>query len=84
MSLKLLSIENELTGPDRDEAFSRYDALLAALDERLVDQLQLGLNRDDFLRAEQLKEATVLARKLLRLVMKDGGSSSSRMPGGIN
>lgn len=84
MSLKLLSIENELTGPDRDAAFARYDATLAALDERVGAQLQLGLNRDDFVRAEQLKEATVIARKLLRLVMKDGGSPSSRMPGGVN
>lgn len=84
MSLKLLSIENELTGPDREAAFARYDAQLAELDARMAAHLQAGLNRDDFARAEQLKDATLVARKLLRLVMKEGASASSGMPGGIN
>lgn len=84
MSLKLLAIETELTGPDREAAFARHDGLLAGLDGRLSALLQSGLTREAFVRAEQLKDATLVARKLLRLVMKEGGTSSSGMPGGIN
>lgn len=84
MSLKLLSLETELSGPDRETVFARHDAVLAALDERLGRHLQAGLNREDFARVEQLKDATLVARKLLRLVMKEGDAPSSAMPGGFN
>lgn len=77
MSLKLLSIENELSGPNREVAFTRYDAALAALNERLVAQMNLGLQRDAFARVDQLKEATLVARKLLRLAVKEASPSAA-------
>lgn len=77
--LKLLEIEHELSGASCEEAFQRYDAVLATLDQRLAKELDLGLQRDAFVRAEKLKEATLVARKLLRLAVKEGKAFSSDM-----
>ncbi len=74
--LRLLEIERELAGPDRDAAFARYDAILAGLDRRIAAALREGLPPDEFPRTEALKEANVLARKILRLAVRvDGGAS---------
>ena len=73
--LQLLEIERELTGPNRDEAFARYDAILANLDHRLSAALREGLSPDDFPRVEALKEANALARKILRLTVRVDGQA---------
>lgn len=81
MALKLLDIEKELDGPDSETAFKRYDAVLAALDERVSAAVTAGLPPDEFARAERLKEANVIARKLLRLAVKEGGVPSAGTSG---
>lgn len=77
MNVKLLEIEHALSGPDKQTALRQYDDILIGLDSRLSQVLDAGLPREDFLRAEKLKAATQLARKLLRLAVKDGEVSSS-------
>lgn len=71
--VRLLEIERELAGPDRDEAFARYDAILAGVDRRLAAALRDGLSPEEFPRAEALKEANALARKILRLTIRGDG-----------
>ncbi len=73
--IRLLEIERELAGPNRDEAFARYDAILAGLDRRLAAALKGGLPPDEFPRAEALKEANALARKILRLTVRVDGQT---------
>ena len=69
---QLLAIEGELTGPGAREALERYDAVLAGLDERLADALREGVSPDDFPKLQQLRDANVVARKILRLALRDG------------
>ncbi|MBR4220057.1 MAG: hypothetical protein IKR81_02810 [Victivallales bacterium] len=69
--MNLLAIENELTGPDGEAAMQRYDQVLASLDARIANALQAGLAPDDYSAAEQLKNAVLLARKLLRLARRN-------------
>ena len=69
--MNLLAIENELTGPDGEAAMKGYDQVLASLDARIANALQTGLAPDDFTAAEQLKNAVLLARKLLRLARRN-------------
>lgn len=72
--LRLLEIEKELAGPSKDAALARYDKVLADLSARLDAALKAGLPPDEFPRAEALKEANTLARKILRLTVRvDGG-----------
>lgn len=71
--VRLLEIERELAGPDRDEAFARYDAILAGVDRRLAAALRDGLSPDEFPKAEALREANALARKILRLTIRVDG-----------
>ena len=72
--LRLLEIEKELAGPNKDAALARYDKVLADLAARLDAALKAGLPPDEFPRAEALKEANTLARKILRLTVRvDGG-----------
>ncbi len=72
--LRLLEIEKELAGPNKDAALARYDKVLADLAARLDVALKAGLPPDEFPRAEALKEANTLARKILRLTVRvDGG-----------
>ena len=73
--LRLLEIERELAGPNREEAFARYDAVLAGVDRRLAAALRAGLPPDEFPRAEALKEANALARKILRLTVRVDGQA---------
>ncbi len=73
--VRLLEIERELAGPDRESALARYDAVLAGLDRRLSAALKDGLSPDEFPRAEALKEANVLARKILRLTVRVDGQT---------
>ena len=64
--LRLLEIERELAGPDAAAALRRYDAVLSGLDARLAEALAHGLP------PERLKEANVVARKVLRLAASKG------------
>ena len=70
--MNLLEIENELTGSDGEAVMQHYDQMLASLDKRIADALQAGLAPEEFLSAEQLKNAVLIARKLLRLARKTG------------
>ena len=71
--LRLLEIERELAGPDRDAALARYDKVLADLSARIDAAMSAGLPPEEFPRVEALKEATTVARKILRLSVRVGG-----------
>ena len=65
--LRLLEIEKELAGPDAAAALRRHDAVLAGLDARLSEALARGLPPEAYEKCSRLKEANVVARKVLRL-----------------
>ncbi len=71
--LRLLGIEQELAGPGKEAALARYDAVLAGLDARIEAAMKEGLPPDEYPKAELLKEANVLARKILRLTVRVDG-----------
>lgn len=71
--MQLLEMEKELSGADRDAALSRYDAVLAGLERRIAETLRAGLPPDDFSRVEQLREANLAARKILRISVREAG-----------
>lgn len=71
--LRLLEIERELAGPDRDAALARYDKVLADLSARIDGALDAGLPPDEFPRVQALKEANTIARKILRLSVRVDG-----------
>ena len=71
--LRLLEIEKELAGPGKEAALARYDAVLAELDRRIAAEMKEGLSPDDFQRIELVREANVLARKILRLTVRVDG-----------
>ena len=70
---QLLDIEKELTGPDGSAALERYDQTLVALEERFSTAMRQGLPPEEYNSANQLKEAILIARKLLRLALREGG-----------
>ena len=69
--IRLLDIERELAGPDADAALARHDAVLAGLDARIRAALDAGLAPDDFSAASQLRDANTIARKILRLSVRN-------------
>ena len=69
--MQLLELEHELSGAERDAALARHDAILANLDTRMNAALREGLPPDEFARVEQLREATLVARKILRLSARE-------------
>lgn len=69
--MQLLELERELSGAERDAALVRHDAILVNLDARINDALREGLPPDEFSRVEQLREATLVARKILRLSARE-------------
>lgn len=71
----LMEIERELAGPDREAALSRYDRILANLSARIEASLKEGVAPDEFQKLEELKEANVLARKILRLTVRVDGEA---------
>ena len=73
--LRLLEIEKDLAGPDREAALARYDKVLVDLSARIDAALRQGLAPDEFPKVELLKEATVLARKILRLTVRVDGEA---------
>ena len=66
----LLEIEKELAGPEAERHLARYDAVLVALERRLGAAMKKGLPPDEFPKAEALREANTLARKILRLTVR--------------
>lgn len=66
----LLEIERELAGPEKDSALARYDAVLVALERRLEAAMKEGMPPEEFPKAEELREANTLARKILRLTVR--------------
>jgi len=71
----LMELERELAGPDREAALARYDAVLSRLDRRIGESMKSGLPPDEYSKAEELKEANVLARKILRLTVRVDGEA---------
>ena len=66
----LLELEKELAGPERISALAKYDAVLVALERRLEAAMKEGLPPEEYPKAEALKEANTLARKILRLTVR--------------
>lgn len=73
--VQLLDIERELSGPAKDAALAKYDAVLVALEERMAAAMRGGLSPEDFPKVEALKEANTTARKILRLTVRVGGQA---------
>ena len=71
----LLDIERELAGPEAEAHLARYDAVLVALERRLEAAMKEGLPPDEYPKAEALREANTLARKILRLTVRVGGDA---------
>ena len=73
--VRLMEIEKELAGPQKEAALAKYDAVLSALAERIDAAMQAGLPPGEFPKVEALKEANTIARKILRLTVRvDGGA----------
>ena len=70
--MQLLDIERELSGVGRKDALAQHAAVLAQLDARMSEALREGLPPDEYARVEQLREANVVARKLLRISAREG------------
>lgn len=68
--MQLMEIEKRLAGPDKMQALDEYDATLRGLSQHLDAALQAGVPPEDFRKIEALREATTLARKLLRLTVQ--------------
>lgn len=79
--IRLLDIERELAGLEADAALARHDAVLAGLDARIRAALDAGLAPDDFSAVSQLRDANIIARKILRLAVR--GPSVPRQEPGI-
>ena len=71
----LMEIETELAGPEAERHLARYDAVLVALERRLMAAMKEGLPPEEFPKAEALREANTLARKILRLTVRVGGEA---------
>ena len=69
--MQLLDIEKELSGADKEAALARHDGILAGLEHRIADDLRTGLPPDEFSRVEQLREANLIARKILRISARE-------------
>ena len=73
--VRLMEIEKELAGPQKEAALAKYDAVLSALAERIDVALQAGLPPGEFPKVELLKEANTIARKILRLTVRVDGEA---------
>ena len=72
---RLMEIEKELAGPQKEAALAKYDAVLSSLAARIDAALQAGLPPDEFPKVEALKEANTVARKILRLTVRVDGEA---------
>ena len=71
--MQLLELEKELGGAEGDAALARHDAVLAALEVRIAEAMRTGLPPDEYSCVEQLREANLVARKILRISAREGG-----------
>ena len=71
--LLLMGIEKELAGPGKETALARYDAVLAGLEDRIATAMKEGLPPGEYPKVELLRDANVLARKILRLTVRVDG-----------
>ena len=71
--MQLLEIEKELSGVESEAALAKHDAVLAALEERIAEAMRVGLPPDEYSRVEELREANLTARKILRISAREGG-----------
>lgn len=69
--MELLEIESELAGPGKMEALAKYDEALVSLQGRAKEALRIGLSAEDFAKVRALDEVVTVARKLLRLQVRD-------------
>ena len=69
----LMEIERELSGPQKEAALAKYDAVLSALAERIDAAMAGGLSPEEFPMVEELREANTVARKILRLTVRVDG-----------
>lgn len=69
--MELLEIERELAGEGKEAALEKYDRVLVALGERLAQAMNAGMTPAEYGKCEPLKDAVVVARKLLRLQVRD-------------
>lgn len=68
--MHLIELEEELAGPDREAAMRKYDEQLVALGNRLDAALAEGLPPDEFAKCDGLPEVVTIARKLLRIQVR--------------
>ena len=73
--VRLMEIERELASSGKEEALARYDGILSRLDKRLEGALKEGLAPDEYEDATALKEANLVARKILRLTVRGDGKA---------
>ena len=73
--VRLMEIEKELAGPQKEAALAKYDAVLSALARRIDAAMRVDLSPDEFPKVEKLKEANILARKILRLTVRVDGEA---------
>ena len=71
--MQLLELEKELGGTEGGAALARHDAVLAALEGRIAEAMRIGLPPDEYSRVKQLREANLVARKILRISAREGG-----------
>ncbi len=71
----LLDLEKELAGPGAEEALRRSDAVLVGLQHRIDEDLKKGLPPEEYQSVSSLSEANTVARKLLRLAVREGGAA---------
>ena len=74
---QLLALERELSGPGAREALARHDAVLLGLENRLAGALREGVSPEEFSRLQELRDANVVARKILRLALRDGETNKN-------
>lgn len=74
---QLLALERELSGPGAREALAWHDAVLLGLENRLDGALREGVSPEDFSRLQELRDANVVARKILRLALRDGETNKN-------
>ena len=73
--VRLMAIEKELAGPQKEAALAQYDRVLAGLSARIDAAMRAGLAPDEYPKVEALKEANTLARKILRLTVRVDGEA---------
>ena len=71
--MQLLEIEKELSGVESEAALAKHDAVLAALEGRIAEAMRVGLPPDEYSRVEELREANLTARKILRIFALGSG-----------